>query len=212
MRNLFCTLCLALTTIALIPLSTIRSADAQEQTLSLCNTPRNAIRVHNMNGRTMMRIFNRQANRVTLNATAQRVANPEGITYTAGGETTYTMFAANPGNTCSFRTSSIQPESGTLAVSESSLVTTLALCQGSRNTIRVYRETNQLKMRAFDKQTNATWVNGAPANQQAVTGGVNYTNTRGEVQILVNVPTNSQTCTITVGNQPVESGKLLERS
>ncbi|MER3476218.1 MAG: hypothetical protein C4287_06220 [Leptolyngbya sp. ERB_1_2] len=121
------------------------------------------------------------------------------------------MFAANNGGTCSFQTASLQPESGKLGVSESSLTTTLALCEGNRNTIRIYKEAQQLKMRAYNRQDKATWINGAPASQQQVSNGIDYTNTRGEVQVKVNIPTNSSSCTIAIGSQPAESGTVLAR-
>lgn len=205
---------IAFTFATIASVMTIKPAIAQEQTLAICNTSSTSIRAYKMNDRTMMRLFNRQNSIVMLDAQAQRNPNPEGITYIARAETTYTLFVPNdPNGRCSFQTSNFSPEFGSIGANESSISTTVALCQTPRNAIRVYRMNSQLMMRAFDRRTNGVWLN-AGANQEAGPTGTTYSNVRGERLLQLYVPKSSsdRSCSFQVNHGQAELGTVIERS
>ncbi len=205
---------IVLTFSAIASVMMVKPADAQEQTLAICNTSSTSIRTYRMNDRTMMRLFNRQNSIVMLDAQAQRNLNPEGITYTARAETTYTLFVpTDPNGRCSLQTSNFSPEFGSIGANESSVSSTVALCQTSRNAIRIYRMNDQLMMRAFDRQTNGVWLN-AVANQEAGPTGTTYSNVRGErlLQLYVPKSSNDRSCSFQVNHGQAEFGTVIEKS
>lgn len=203
--------CFALTSI--LPFVRLTPANAQEQTLALCETPFNTIRVYRMNNQPMMRVFDRRANTTWLNAPANRAPGAEGVNYssTQAGQN-YQLFVASGSNrSCSFRVGNFPPESGTASVSET-ITSTLALCQGNLNTMRIYTMNGQLMIRAFDRLNNRTWLDTA-ARRNPNPQGVEYLNLRGEQSVRVFVANDRNLpCAINIGNQTVDLGRVLERS
>jgi hypothetical protein len=191
------------------------SASAAEQTLLLCEgNTRITARVYQSNSEVKMRLFDRRTGKVTFDSAVQSATNPETVTYTnIRGEGTYRVSQfRNAQNSCSITIGNQPAEQGTVkggGTQPSSNEKTLLLCEGStRTTARVYQSNGELKMRLFDRQTNKTWFNSAvrsEMNPETVT----YTNIRGEGTYRVSQFRNAQnSCSITIGNQPTEQGKV----
>lgn len=87
---------------------------------------------------------------------------------------------------------------------------TVLLCEGAtRITARIYQTNGALKMRLFDRKTNAIWFNSA-AKRETNPEIVTYSNLRGEQSIYISSNRNDSTiCSIQVGGKPLERGTVL---
>lgn len=87
---------------------------------------------------------------------------------------------------------------------------TLALCETDRHSIRLYRQSGQIFMRAYDRQERVIWIDQTPTRSQVISEGTLYTNLQGEQ--LINVLVSSdRNCAVQIGDRPLVSGTLLER-
>ncbi|MDJ0578179.1 MAG: hypothetical protein QNJ65_23870 [Xenococcaceae cyanobacterium MO_234.B1] len=87
---------------------------------------------------------------------------------------------------------------------------TVALCQGRRNTVRIYKQNRKLLMRAFDQRDRILWLN-SPVTEEPNPEGTNFINIAGEQTVSIFVARNDNYCSITIGTQAPETGKLLIR-
>lgn len=85
---------------------------------------------------------------------------------------------------------------------------TIALCEANKNTIRIYRENQELKMLATNRQDQIDWLNTA-AQLESSDNGTTYTNIRGEQIVSLFIPSTSDSCSIAIGNQPLDLGTLM---
>ncbi len=87
---------------------------------------------------------------------------------------------------------------------------TLSLCQGTRNTIRIYRRDGQMRMRVFNQRDQLVWLN-TYSRKETVQNGINYFNNKGKQKVRLFVANNSTICLIAIEQRPVEKGFLLEQ-
>jgi len=87
---------------------------------------------------------------------------------------------------------------------------TVLLCEGAaRITARIYQTSSTLKIRLFDRKTNAVWFNSA-AKRETNPEIVTYSNLRGEKSIYISTNRNDPTiCSIQVGSRPLERGTVI---
>lgn len=188
---------------------------AAEETLLLCEgSTRNTARVYRSNGTLMMRVFDRQTNKVWFNSEARSQTSPESTVYSnVRGEASYKVSTfRNSSRDCSITIGNQPPERGTVKGGgnpPTSNEETLLLCEGNtRSTARVYRSNGALTMRLFDRQTNKVWFNGAARNETNPESII-YSNARGEASYKVSTFRNgSRDCSITIGNQTPERGMV----
>lgn len=88
---------------------------------------------------------------------------------------------------------------------------TVALCQGTRNTIRIYYRERKMMLRAFDRKNKIVWLNAA-AKSVSQAEGIEYSNIRGESAVRISVPNQGNSCTIQIGKLAAEKGRLLEQT
>ena len=87
---------------------------------------------------------------------------------------------------------------------------TVALCQGRRNIVRIYKQNRKLLMRAFDQRDRIVWLN-SPVTGEPNPEGTNFINIAGEQTVSIFVARNDNYCSITIGNKAPEAGNLLIR-
>ncbi|NMF86140.1 hypothetical protein [Nodosilinea sp. P-1105] len=103
-----------------LPLShtipTAAQTTASENTLALCETPDQTIRIYRTNGETLMRAYNRQDGILWMNRTPVSAETlPQGTRYTNQfGEQTVTTFVSANGSDCTIQLGNNAPEAGTL--------------------------------------------------------------------------------------------------
>jgi len=85
--------------------------------------------------------------------------------------------------------------------------TTVGVCEARNNTVRVYKQNGQLKLRAFDRRQGVTWLD-TPAASTTNPEVVEYRNIRGETTVRAQFNRNSQSdCSIQIGNR-FEAGRV----
>jgi len=88
--------------------------------------------------------------------------------------------------------------------------TTLALCETSDQTIRIYRTDGETLMRAYDRQDGVVWMNRTPVSAASLPEGTRYTNQFGEQTVTTTVNANGSDCTVKLGNNAPAAGTLLQ--
>ena len=83
--------------------------------------------------------------------------------------------------------------------------TTLALCETSDQTIRIYRTDGETLMRAYDRQDGVVWMNRTPVSAASLPEGTRYTNQFGEQTVTTTVNANGSDCTVQLGNNAPRS-------
>jgi hypothetical protein len=115
---------------------------------------------------------------------------------------------------CPFCTLALLLGSGALV--SAAQETTLALCETSDQTVRVYNVGDQTYMRAFDRQNSIVWMDRTPTRAEYNTEvpseayeGPRYTSLMGEQRVIVAVNAATNGCSIQLGTNVPEPGKLL---
>jgi|GEM_PF-1092099 len=86
---------------------------------------------------------------------------------------------------------------------------TITVCDGERNTIRIYQEEDKIMMRVVDKQNAIVWLN-TEAKKEPNSEGTDFFNIRGEQTVRLFVANNSENfCSINIGDLPTEKGEIL---
>lgn len=103
---------------------------------------------------------------------------------------------------------------GTVAVATASAnaqipETSVALCVTDSQAVRVYYRSDQLRLRAYDRQDEVLWMNHTPALTETTDTGTTYTNEFGEVTLKLMVMNNGG-CSVQIGDSPAEPGTLAE--
>jgi hypothetical protein len=88
--------------------------------------------------------------------------------------------------------------------------TTVALCETSDQTIRIYRANGETLMRAYDRQDGIVWMNRTPVSAETLPQGTRYTNQFGEQTVTTIVNANGSDCTIQLGSNAPAAGTLLQ--
>ena len=78
--------------------------------------------------------------------------------------------------------------------------TTVALCETSDQTIRIYRANGETLMRAYDRQDGFFGMNRTPVSAETLPQGTRYTNQFGEQTVTTIVNANGSDCTIQLGS------------
>lgn len=63
-------------------------------------------------------------------------------------------------------------------------------------------------MRAFNRRDGITWMNNKPTSVEPNPEGVNYKDLRGEQAVSLFVNTRANDCSITIGTNRPEAGRL----
>jgi hypothetical protein len=93
--------------------------------------------------------------------------------------------------------------------------TTLALCETPNYTVRLYQLAGddslagETLMRAYNRQYDRVWLSRTPVSRTTTPAGTAYTNLFGEQTVTMVVNSDGTDCTIQVGDNAPQAGKLL---